>query len=62
VEGQGRELGRDYRGPAQLANVPAKACPDLIRGGNRFADKNMRHSRTLEYVPFEGQVHIGAQI
>jgi len=25
----------------RLAHVPAKACPDLIGGGDRFADKNM---------------------
>jgi len=24
------------------AQIPAKACPDLIRGGHRFADKDMR--------------------
>jgi len=25
----------------RLAHVPAKACPRLDRGGERFADKNM---------------------
>ncbi len=28
-----------------------KPAPDLIRGGYRFADKNMRHSVILEHVP-----------
>src|SRR5438105_15039227 len=28
-----------------------KPAPDLIRGGNRFADKNMRQSMILEHVP-----------
>jgi len=28
-----------------------KPAPDLIRGGNRFADKNMHHSTILEHVP-----------
>jgi hypothetical protein len=32
------------------AHVPAKACPDLIRGGDRFAAKNMRNSTNLERV------------
>ncbi len=26
----------------RIAHIPAKACPDLIRGGYRFADKDMR--------------------
>ena len=28
-----------------------KLAPDLIRGGYRFADKNMRQSMILEDVP-----------
>jgi len=28
-----------------------KPAPDLIRGGYRFADKNMRQSLILEHVP-----------
>jgi hypothetical protein len=28
-----------------------KPAPDLIRGGRRFADKNMRHSMNPEHVP-----------
>src|SRR5262249_19815781 len=28
-----------------------KPAPDLIRGGRRFADKNMRQTTNLEHVP-----------
>ena len=28
-----------------------KPAPDLIRGGRRFADKDMRQTMNLEHVP-----------
>jgi len=37
--------------PRLLAHIPAKASPDLIRGGHRFADKSTfrfrRHGSVL---------------
>jgi hypothetical protein len=61
VEGQGRELGRDYRGPAQLANAPANACPGLDPG--REPVRRQEHAPLKDSgAPFEGHVHIGAQI
>jgi hypothetical protein len=45
------EGGKDRARAIGIVHIPEKACPDAIRDGRRFSEKDTRQTQNLEQVP-----------